>query len=53
MNRMLFPALILAGPAMAHSDTQVHAHGSDYAALAAGLALIAVIAITVILKLPK
>ncbi|CUH46551.1 MULTISPECIES: hypothetical protein [Ruegeria] len=53
MNRMLFPALILAGPAMAHSDTQVHAHGSDYAALAVGLALIAVIAITVILKLPK
>ncbi|WP_299898814.1 hypothetical protein [uncultured Ruegeria sp.] len=53
MNRMLFPALILAGPAMAHSDTQVHAHGSDYAALAVGLALIAFIAITVILKLPK
>ncbi|WP_160116506.1 hypothetical protein [Ruegeria sp. AU67] len=53
MNRMLFPALILTGPAMAHSDTQVHAHGSDYAALAVGLALIAVIAITVILKLPK
>ncbi|WP_171229059.1 hypothetical protein [Ruegeria sp. HKCCA4008] len=53
MIRMLFPALILAGPATAHSDTHIHAHGSDYAALAAGLALIGVIAITVILKLPK
>lgn len=53
MNRMLFPALILAGPAMAHSNAHVHAHDSDYALLAAGLALIAVIAITVIMKLPK
>ncbi|WP_170519449.1 hypothetical protein [Ruegeria atlantica] len=53
MYRMLFPALILAGPAMAHSDTHVHSHGSDYALLAAGLALIAVVAVTVIMKLPK
>ncbi len=53
MNRMLFPAFILAGPALAHTDTHIHAHGSDFALLAAGLALIAVIAITVILNLPK
>ncbi len=53
MNRMLFPALVLAGPAMAHSDTHVHVHGNNYALLAAGLALIAVITVTTIMKLSK
>ena len=28
MHRMLFPALVLSGPAMAHTDTHLHAHGS-------------------------
>ncbi len=50
---MLFPALVLAGPAMAHSDTHVHAHGNNYALLTAGLALIAVIAVAVIVNLSK
>ncbi len=53
MNRMLFPALVLSGPALAHSDTHIHAHGSDYVALGVGLALIALVAITLISKLPK
>lgn len=53
MTRMLFPALMLAGPARAHSDVHVHVHGSDYAMLVSGLALIAIIAITVITKRPK
>lgn len=53
MNRLLFSTIFLAGPAMAHSDAHVHAHGSDYALFAAGLASIAVIAIKVIMKLRK
>lgn len=53
MTRMLFPALILAGPATAHTDTHVHAHGTDYATLAVGLAVVAFAAFVVIAKLPK
>ncbi len=53
MNRMLFPALVLSGPALAHSDTHIHAHGGDYVALGVGLALIALVAITLISKQPK
>ncbi|WP_170328610.1 peptidase M23 [Ruegeria arenilitoris] len=53
MTRMLFPALILAGPAAAHTGTHVHAHGTDYAALGVGLAVIALAAIILISKLPK
>ncbi|WP_170332297.1 hypothetical protein [Ruegeria arenilitoris] len=53
MTRMLFPALILAGPAAAHTDTHIHAHGTDYAALGVGLAVIALAATILISKLPK
>ncbi|WP_299077945.1 hypothetical protein [uncultured Ruegeria sp.] len=53
MHRMLFPALVLSGPAMAHTDTHLHAHGADYATLGVGLALIAVVAITLLWMLPK
>ncbi len=53
MTRMLFPALILASPAAAHTGTHAHAHGSDYATLAVGLAAIALAALVVIAKLPK
>lgn len=53
MNRMLFPALVLSGPAMAHSDTHIHAHGTDYATLGLGLAVIALVASALISKLPK
>ncbi|NOD77619.1 hypothetical protein [Ruegeria sp. HKCCD4332] len=53
MTRMLFPALILAGPAAAHTDTHIHAHATDYAALSVGLAVIALAALVVITKLPK
>ncbi len=53
MNRMLFPAFVLAGPASAHTGTHLHAHGTDYALLAVGLGAIVVLAIAVISKLPK
>ena len=53
MTRMLFPAFILAGPAAAHTDTHIHAHGTDYIALGVSLALIALAAIVVIAKLNK
>ncbi len=53
MTRMLFPALILAGPAAAHTDTHIHAHGTDYAALAVGLAVFAVAALVLFAKLHK
>jgi hypothetical protein len=53
MNRMLFPALVLSGPAMAHTGTQIHAHPTDYATLGAGLALIAVVIIAQLSKLTK
>lgn len=53
MTRMLFPALLLSGPAVAHTDPQIHAHATDYATLGAGLALIIVVAITLLSKLPK
>ncbi len=53
MTRMLFPALILAGPATAHTDPHIHAHGSDYGTLGIGLAVIALIAAAFVLKLPK
>jgi len=50
---MLFPALILAGPVAAHNGTHVHAHGADYATLGVGLAVAALIVITVLSRLPK
>ena len=53
MTRMLFPALILAGPAAAHTDTHIHAHGTDYAALGIGLAVLVLAATVLISKLPK
>ncbi|MES0827730.1 peptidase M23 [Ruegeria sp. SCP11] len=53
MTRMLFPALILASPAAAHTGTHVHAHGTDYANLGVGLALVALAVVTLIAKLPK
>ncbi|WP_171182039.1 hypothetical protein [Ruegeria sp. HKCCD8929] len=53
MNRMLLPAIVLSGPAMAHSDTHVHAHGTDYATLGLGLAVIVLVASVLISKLPK
>ena len=53
MIRVLFPALILAGPATAHTSTHVHAHGTDYATLGVGLALVALSAVVVIAKLKK
>ncbi len=53
MTRILFPALILAGPAVAHTDTHIHAHGTDYASLGVGLALLALAVIALIAKLPK
>lgn len=53
MNRILFPALVLSGPAMAHSQPHVHAHGIDYATLGAGLAVAAAIAVFLLSKLPK
>lgn len=53
MTRMLFPALILAGPASAHSDIHIHAHGTDYVALGLGLAAVALAATVLISKLPK
>ncbi|WP_419738725.1 hypothetical protein [Ruegeria sp.] len=53
MNRMLFPALIVAGPAAAHTDTHIHAHGTDYATLGVGLAVVALAAIALMVKLNK
>ncbi|MEX0329206.1 MAG: hypothetical protein AB3N07_10820 [Ruegeria sp.] len=53
MTRMLFPALVLSGPAMAHQDGHLHAHNADYAALGLGLAAFALIASVLISKLPK
>ncbi|MBO9411423.1 MULTISPECIES: hypothetical protein [unclassified Ruegeria] len=53
MTRMLFPALILAGPAAAHNGTHIHAHGSDYATLGVGLAVVALAAVAVMVKLNK
>ncbi len=53
MTRMLFPALILAGPASAHTGTHVHAHGSDYLTLGAGLAIVGLIAVALISKRSK
>ncbi|WP_170773783.1 hypothetical protein [Ruegeria lacuscaerulensis] len=53
MTRMLFPALILAGPAAAHTDTHIHAHGTDYATLGVGLAVVALAALVVMTKLNK
>ncbi len=53
MTRMLFPALIVAGPAAAHTDTHIHAHGTDYATLGVGLAVVALAAIALMVKLNK
>ncbi|SLN66070.1 hypothetical protein [Ruegeria meonggei] len=53
MTRILFPTLIVAGPAAAHTEPHFHAHTSDYAALGLGLAVLAVIATVLISKLPK
>lgn len=53
MNRMLFPALVLSSPALAHTDAHAHVHGSDYVALFAGLALFALVAVTLLLKLSR
>ncbi len=53
MKRVLFPLLLLSGPAFAHSDSHVHAHPTDHAALATGLALILVAALALLAKLPK
>ncbi|NOD36110.1 MULTISPECIES: hypothetical protein [unclassified Ruegeria] len=53
MIRMLFPALVLSGPAIAHTGTHIHAHPTDYATLGAGLALIAFALIALLTKLTK
>ena len=53
MTRMLFPALILAGPAAAHTDTHIHAHGTDYATVGVGLAVVALAALVVMTQLNK
>ncbi|MGI9368735.1 MAG: hypothetical protein ACR2O2_07830 [Ruegeria sp.] len=53
MSRMLFPALILSSPALAHTDAHAHVHGSDYVALFAGLALFALVAVMYLLKPSK
>ncbi len=53
MTRMLFPALILAGPAAAHNGVHMHVHGSDYLALSTGLAFIGLIATVLITKRSK
>ncbi|MEM1006254.1 MAG: hypothetical protein AAGB28_15270 [Pseudomonadota bacterium] len=53
MTRMLFPALVIAGPSAAHTDSHVHAHGADYATIGVGLAVIAVVMIGLLSKLPK
>lgn len=53
MIRMLFPALILAGPAMAHDGAHIHAHGTDYATLSVGLTVLALAAVVLITKLTK
>ena len=53
MTRVLFPALILASPAAAHTGTHIHAHGTDYATLGLGLAVVALVATVLIAKLPK
>ncbi|WP_209597617.1 peptidase M23 [Ruegeria sp. HKCCSP351] len=53
MTRMLFPVLILAGPAAAHNGTHIHAHGTDYAALAVGFAIVALAAVALMVKLNK
>lgn len=53
MTRMLFPALIFAGPAAAHNGTHIHAHGTDYAAMGVGLAVVALVAVALITKLNR
>ncbi|MCE8513883.1 peptidase M23 [Ruegeria pomeroyi] len=53
MTRMLFAALVFASPAMAHTDTHIHAHGTDHASLGVGLALIALIVIALLSRLPR
>ena len=53
MTRMLFPALILAGPAAAHTDAHIHAHGTDYATLGIGQAAAALAMVALMIKLNK
>ncbi|WP_170480046.1 hypothetical protein [Ruegeria arenilitoris] len=53
MTRLLFPALFLSGPAMAHSGPSFHAHSTDYVVLGTGLVFAALVAITLLSKLPK